>query len=389
MTSVLSKRNKKEYKNNNCLELFFNAKELELAVDCLPAGYSLTLLGRQRNTSQRLLQNQFNSAKDLEDDSNYERESNDIQCGLSQKKRTDFEVCCELLLKLKQNPDFTFFIEKRNVSKDDMRGVAGGIGAPPELREIESKLRSHAYESIHQFTISIKQLWQTDQSYIDIHDERRELAKKLDAYFDNLVGEVVCSSTIKNTSKTLKNKRKNNGNKEKTVDPLQKTIYSRISLEKPLTYQEKRQLCNMLRLLPVEYLYGVWKIVKNGEQYNGQNELEFDIDVLPVQVARELEKYVQTKLYYLNKRRTTSSKRSQNDRLNATQPSIKTRRKDTGRHAISTTTSSDKRLSDLINDVSDYMNEDFSPQSTEEEEYIAQPDIADLSISEIKSTASG
>jgi len=41
----------------------------------------------------------------------------------------------------------------------------------------------------------------------------------------------------------------------------------------------------------------VWEIVSEGMQHNNnREELEFDIDTLPVKITRELEKYVKIKL---------------------------------------------------------------------------------------------
>jgi len=49
--------------------------------------------------------------------------------------------------------------------------------------------------------------------------------------------------------------------------------------------------------LPPEHLRGVWEIVSDGTQHTkNSEELEFDIDTLPVKVTRELEKYVRNKL---------------------------------------------------------------------------------------------
>lgn len=42
-------------------------------------------------------------------------------------------------------------------------------------------------------------------------------------------------------------------------------------------------------MLKPEYLRGVWEIVQESVAANGDEEIEFDIDVLPVKVARKLE----------------------------------------------------------------------------------------------------
>jgi len=67
--------------------------------------------------------------------------------------------------------------------------------------------------------------------------------------------------------------------------------------DKPMTMAEKRALGQSIRNLPPEHLRGVWEIVSEGMQHNNnREELEFDIDTLPVKITRELEKYVKIKL---------------------------------------------------------------------------------------------
>lgn len=46
----------------------------------------------------------------------------------------------------------------------------------------------------------------------------------------------------------------------------------------------------MIKKLPHEYLRGVWEIVNESQE--NREELEFDIETLPVKKARELEGYV-------------------------------------------------------------------------------------------------
>lgn len=48
--------------------------------------------------------------------------------------------------------------------------------------------------------------------------------------------------------------------------------------------------------MPPEYLRGVWEIVSESLGNINSEELEFDIDTLPVRKTRELEAYVKNKL---------------------------------------------------------------------------------------------
>lgn len=62
-------------------------------------------------------------------------------------------------------------------------------------------------------------------------------------------------------------------------------------VEKPMSLQEKKQLCNSIKKLEPKYLRGVLDIVQECMDIQGE-ELEFDIDKLPSKVCKELEKYV-------------------------------------------------------------------------------------------------
>jgi hypothetical protein len=69
-----------------------------------------------------------------------------------------------------------------------------------------------------------------------------------------------------------------------------------------MTMNEKRQLGQSIRSLPPEHLRGVWEIVSDGNTgQHTQEELEFDIDTLPVRKTRQLETYVKNKLAQIKK----------------------------------------------------------------------------------------
>ncbi|CAK88715.1 unnamed protein product (macronuclear) [Paramecium tetraurelia] len=67
-------------------------------------------------------------------------------------------------------------------------------------------------------------------------------------------------------------------------------------LQKQMSQQEKLNLGENIKQLKYEYLRGVWEIVQESVQANGDDEVEFDIDVLPTKTARKLEAYVTSRL---------------------------------------------------------------------------------------------
>ena len=69
-----------------------------------------------------------------------------------------------------------------------------------------------------------------------------------------------------------------------------------------MSFAEKKALGENIRVLPPEYLRGVWEIVSQSLPANQvKEELEFDIDSLPTKTCRTLERYVNQKLQLLQK----------------------------------------------------------------------------------------
>lgn len=78
-----------------------------------------------------------------------------------------------------------------------------------------------------------------------------------------------------------------------------------------MTLNEKKNLGQNIRKLPPEYLRGIWEIVCDGTNLaQDKEELEFDIETLPVRKVRELERYVKSKLKVVAKADVKKTKKS-------------------------------------------------------------------------------
>jgi len=83
-------------------------------------------------------------------------------------------------------------------------------------------------------------------------------------------------------------------------------------MEKPMSFQEKKALTMMIKNLHTGHLKGVWQIVCNDNpSLSMKKELVIDIERLPTRTARELEKYVKTKVLSANKASKKKQKKSQ------------------------------------------------------------------------------
>eukprot|EP00358_Blepharisma_japonicum_P004489 CAMPEP_0202949822 /NCGR_PEP_ID=MMETSP1395-20130829/16647_1 /ASSEMBLY_ACC=CAM_ASM_000871 /TAXON_ID=5961 /ORGANISM="Blepharisma japonicum, Strain Stock R1072" /LENGTH=237 /DNA_ID=CAMNT_0049653185 /DNA_START=477 /DNA_END=1187 /DNA_ORIENTATION=- len=137
------------------------------------------------------------------------------------------------------------------------------------------------------------------------------------------------------------------------------------TVEKPMTLNEKKVLCSNIKKLDPKYLKGVLDIVQECMNVQGE-ELEFDIDKLPSNVCRELEKYVKQCL--ANASRSQSKKKTKSINID-------------GMKNIQEMTSS--RLKDL-----DQQLEQLSQNKKPETQPPQQPAIAEESSSDSSSSSS-
>lgn len=85
---------------------------------------------------------------------------------------------------------------------------------------------------------------------------------------------------------------------------------------KPMSVQEKKQLCLNIKKLNPKFLKGVLEIVKRCTDVDG-SEFQFDIDKLPPYICRELERYVRLSLR--NPNRSQFSKKQKREELKEAQ----------------------------------------------------------------------
>jgi hypothetical protein len=178
------------------------------------------------------------------------------------------------------------------------------ITEPMDISTIEKKLKDHEYSAYSQFENDVRKIWSNAMKYNPSHSQIYSMTLDIQRYFEKINSEeqeMHKLNKMKNKMLIYEKKANNLQTKGGSQRSSKSSTYKNQSIEQPLTYQEKKNLSTMIRSLETEHLLGVWEIVSEGNDQIKDNEIEFDIETLPVRKARELEKYVQSKLELMRK----------------------------------------------------------------------------------------
>ena len=189
------------------------------------------------------------------------------------------------------------------------------VKEPMDLGTVERNLRNGVYANPSQFASDIRKIWNNSFLYNAKGSDIYHMTVSMSNYFEKLFSEVESNSgtetyielhkKVEKLTKEIKELHTKNPSGGGGLK-LHKSL-SQIN-EKPMTLQEKKNLGQNIRNLPAQYLRGVWEIVNDGILNQHKEELEFDIDTLPVKKCRELERYVNAKLTLMRKNETKDLK---------------------------------------------------------------------------------
>ena len=214
----------------------------------------------------------------------------------------------EKLKKHKYSDPFRYPVDYVSLKIPDYPNI---IKEPMDLSTVEKKLKEHLYSSFSEFDSDIKKIWNNALIYNPPQSQIHGMTQEIKGYYFRIANEDQENEKYtKMQKRTLTMEKKMNSLQSKGGSRHGKSSYRGQTVEHPLTYQEKKNLSTMIRSLETEHLLGVWEIVSEGNDQIKDNEIEFDIETLPVKKARELEKYVQSKLELMKK----------NKKLKATKP---------------------------------------------------------------------
>ena len=178
------------------------------------------------------------------------------------------------------------------------------ITEPMDISTIEKNLRDHEYSAYAEFETDVRKIWNNALKYNPAMSQIYNMTLEIQRYFEKInleEQEMHKYNKMKNKMLIYEKKGNNLQTKGGSQRHSKSSSYKNQNTEQPLTYQEKKNLSTMIRSLETEHLLGVWEIVSEGNDQIKDNEIEFDIETLPVRKARELEKYVQRKLELMRK----------------------------------------------------------------------------------------
>jgi len=204
-----------------------------------------------------------------------------------------FKKCEKIFAKLKRHALASDFMTS---SKNDA----------PSLNQIEKLLRNYTYQSVYQFGMDVRKIWNYYFSNFSNNNDIYQKAFAFSNFFEMIFKEVDNNIDEKNDIHELNKKLEKLTKEIKEIDrkntqqqilPLKKQE-SRGSInlmDKAMSMQEKNMLGNNIRLLTQEQLKGVINIVSdNIDMQNTNKYFEFDIETLPTRKLRELEKYTRS-----------------------------------------------------------------------------------------------
>lgn len=213
--------------------------------------------------------------------------------------------CVKVLGALKRNANAGPFLEAVDPVALGIPTYFDVIKRPMDLGTVDAKLRAGDYDMPEQFEEDVRLIWANAMAFNPVGSQVYRMAESISLYFEEaLRRDEEGRAPFKPAPERIK--KKLTDGEDSVSNRVSKGPTSKNAMEKPLTYQEKKQLSSLIRMLPTEHLWGVWNIVSGGEGNRGNEELEFDIETLPVRTARELEKYVRSKINTLQKKKKPS-----------------------------------------------------------------------------------
>ncbi|OMJ83690.1 hypothetical protein SteCoe_15294 [Stentor coeruleus] len=276
--------------------------DVEIINALLPARYKIELNGKKEFLLTKLNEKRPESRKTLSDAAFHqqapekrptrERKSvayEEIDSGY--KSSEGFKKLFKILQNIKKHPLSDPFLN--SVGPHDYPDYYKKIDRPMDLTKVETKLKTGQYESGYDFAMDIRLIWKNSFTYNEKGSDIYNHTAELSGMFENFMrgNEFLTLGDKKNIIQDMYRKIekltkgiKDLQNKETTIKPQTKS-------DKPMSFLEKKSLCQSIKNLDPKYLKGVLDIVKECMDIQGE-ELEFDIDKLPPKVCRELDVYV-------------------------------------------------------------------------------------------------
>lgn len=276
--------------------------DVEIINALLPARYKIELNGKKEFLLTRLKEKRSESRKTHSDTAfhqqvpekrptrerksvAYEEIDSGYKCG------EGFKKLFKILQSIKKNPLSDPFLS--TVSPHDYPDYYKKIDRPMDLTKVEIKLKTGQYESGYDFAMDVRLIWKNSFTYNEKGSDIYNHTAELSGMFENFMhgNEFLTLGDKKNIIQDLYRKIEKLSKGFKDIQNKGAAIKPQPKPDKPMSFLEKKSLCQSIKNLDPKYLKGVLDIVKECMDIQGE-ELEFDIDKLPPKVCRELDVYV-------------------------------------------------------------------------------------------------
>lgn len=189
-----------------------------------------------------------------------------------------FKTCAKLIAEMTKHPSAQYFI---NFASSTMNTEI--IKEPIDLTILNKRLTQGYYLDLPQFEADTRKIWENSWSINKPGTDIYIATTNISNYFESLIKDIG-QTQPKRTIKTQKSQ-------ESKTD-----LVSRIDTtknNKPMTIQEKNSLrTNIMRITP-DKVQGLIAIIQSAvDTSKSKGSLEFNIDKLPIEMCRELERYV-------------------------------------------------------------------------------------------------
>ncbi len=201
-----------------------------------------------------------------------------------------FKKCEKGLGKLKKHPLAEYYA---NSSSPDV----------PSLSQVEKNLKAYNYQSIFQFALDLRKIWNYYFSHFSVNPDVYQRTCKMSEYSEEVIKDLETIQEDKNELHELSKKLDKLSREMKEIQgkgssgtvPVKGKAGEKPTsiMDKPMTISEKNALGNNIRSLNPEQLKGIVNILSDSMVIDPKSKFfEFDIETLNTRKLRELEKYV-------------------------------------------------------------------------------------------------
>lgn len=287
-------------------EITLTSEECKKIQKFMPAGYSLVQIRSTRPTKKKFTSSLYNLDEPNPTNSITQKEKRDAFSKAEKKIKEPIESIkrMESILNSLKKHEFGFpFVEPVDPEVLGISDYFNVIKEPMDFSKIDKRIKSGFYKNFAEFENDVRKIWDNALIYNKPNTQIYSMTLEISDYFQKLVSEDENGPfPVLKKAKSFKNQWDMENEYLEPMPIVKKTQSLKEKNDRPLSYQEKKVLSEMIRQLPSQLLWEVWTIVSPGDQ-NQEQEVVFDIDTLPPSTARRLEEFVKSKLQIISNKK--------------------------------------------------------------------------------------